>query len=64
MVGQTTPGALRYTDVPYVPTPQKLVDTMLAIAGVKQGDVLMDLAQGMAGLSHGGKAIRDTGDRN
>ena len=46
MVGQTTPGAVRYTDVPYVPTPQKLVDGMLSLAGVKHGDVLMDLGSG------------------
>ncbi len=44
IVGQT-PG-VRYTDVPYVPTPQNLVDAMLAIAGVKQGDVLIDLGSG------------------
>ena len=36
----------RYTDVPFVPTPQKLVDAMLAIADVKPGDVLIDLGSG------------------
>jgi precorrin-6B methylase 2 len=45
IVGQT-PVAVRYTDVPYVPTPQKLVDAMLAIADLKAGDVLIDLGSG------------------
>ena len=33
-------------DVPYVPTPQNVVDRMLVIAAVKQGDVLYDLGSG------------------
>ncbi len=32
--------------VPYVPTPQKVVDRMLALAGVKKGDVVYDLGSG------------------
>jgi precorrin-6B methylase 2 len=37
---------IRYTDIPYVPTPAKVVDAMLAIASVKPGDVLIDLGSG------------------
>src|SRR5205823_13288250 len=33
-------------DVPYVPTPQKVVDEMLKLAGVKEGDVVYDLGCG------------------
>ncbi|HYF17025.1 MAG TPA: methyltransferase domain-containing protein [Ramlibacter sp.] len=33
-------------DVPYVPTPQDVVDGMLDLAGVKKGDVLYDLGCG------------------
>ena len=33
-------------DVPYVPTPQNVVDRMLVIAAVKPGDVLYDLGSG------------------
>jgi precorrin-6B methylase 2 len=33
-------------DVPYVPTPQQVVDDMLELAGVKKGDVLYDLGSG------------------
>lgn len=40
---QTAPPAL---DVPYVPTPQPVVDAMLRLAGVKRGDVLYDLGSG------------------
>jgi ubiquinone/menaquinone biosynthesis C-methylase UbiE len=36
----------RVPDVPYVPTPQLVVDEMLALAGVKPGDVLYDLGSG------------------
>jgi precorrin-6B methylase 2 len=39
-------GQARYTDVPYVQTPQKIVDAMLDLAGVKQDDVLFDLGSG------------------
>ncbi|HEX3150243.1 MAG TPA: methyltransferase domain-containing protein [Gemmataceae bacterium] len=33
-------------DVPYVPTPQVMVDKMLEVAGVKEGDVVFDLGSG------------------
>ncbi len=33
-------------DVPYVPTPQPVVDEMLKLAGVKKGDILYDLGSG------------------
>ncbi len=33
-------------DVPYVPTPQEVVDAMLKLGAVKQGDVLYDLGCG------------------
>lgn len=40
---QSAPAAL---DVPYVPTPQPVVDAMLRLAKVKRGDVLYDLGSG------------------
>src|SRR5687768_18038512 len=36
----------RTPDVIFVPTPQQVVDEMLKIANVKQGDVLYDLGSG------------------
>ncbi|OJT27474.1 SAM-dependent methyltransferase [Archangium sp. Cb G35] len=36
----------RAPDVPYVPTPQPVVDAMLEVADVKPGDVLYDLGSG------------------
>jgi cyclopropane fatty-acyl-phospholipid synthase-like methyltransferase len=33
-------------DVPYVPTPQPVVEAMLRLAGVKEGDVVYDLGCG------------------
>jgi methylase of polypeptide subunit release factors len=36
----------RELDVPYVPTPQTVVDKMLEMAEVKPGDVLLDLGSG------------------
>ncbi len=36
----------RAPDVPYVPTPQGVVDGMLELAGVKPGDMLYDLGSG------------------
>ena len=37
---------LRTPDVPYVPTPPKVVDAMLKVAKVGKGDVLYDLGSG------------------
>lgn len=37
---------LREPDVVYVPTQQPVVDAMLAMAGVRKGDVLFDLGSG------------------
>lgn len=37
---------LRDPDVPYVPTPQNVVEAMLKLAEVKKGDVLYDLGSG------------------
>ena len=36
----------RELDVPYVPTPQVVVDKMLELAEIKPGDVLLDLGSG------------------
>jgi SAM-dependent methyltransferase len=36
----------RSPDVPYVPTPQNVVDAMLKLGEVKKGDVLFDLGSG------------------
>ena len=36
----------RHPDVPYLPTPQPVVDAILKLAGVKSGDVLYDLGSG------------------
>jgi ubiquinone/menaquinone biosynthesis C-methylase UbiE len=36
----------RSPDVPYVPTPQEVVDQMLKLGNVKKGDVLFDLGCG------------------
>jgi len=35
-----------HKDVPYVPTPPEVVETMLKLGGVKKGDVLYDLGCG------------------
>src|SRR5262245_35752697 len=40
------PAQVRIPDVIYVPTPPEVVDRMLRMAGVKQGDVLYDLGSG------------------
>lgn len=39
-------GELKDLDVPYVPTPQVVVDRMLDLAQVKSGDMLIDLGSG------------------
>ena len=47
-----TPQAVRAQDleskkiVPFVPTPQEVVDKMIELAGVKKGDVVYDLGSG------------------
>src|SRR6184192_4640149 len=49
--------------VPYVPTPQEVVERMLELAGVKKGDVVYDLGSGdgrivvTAAKKYGVKAI-------
>src|SRR5260370_39330784 len=35
-----------YSDLPYVPTPAKVVDAMLDLAGISAADVLVDLGSG------------------
>jgi Methyltransferase domain len=42
----TTTTAQRKPDVPYVPTPQPVVDAMLKLANVGENDVLYDLGSG------------------
>lgn len=42
----TSPTPERSLDVPYVPTPQEVVDEMLRIANVRQTDKLYDLGSG------------------
>jgi 2-polyprenyl-3-methyl-5-hydroxy-6-metoxy-1,4-benzoquinol methylase len=41
-----TPQQQRQPDVPYVPTPQPVVDAMLQMAQVKSNDILYDLGSG------------------
>ncbi|MGK6319887.1 SAM-dependent methyltransferase [Sphingomonas sp. DT-204] len=43
--GQTAPTS-RLPDVVFVPTPPEVVDAMLTMAGVRDGDVLYDLGSG------------------
>ena len=43
---QTTTTAPPSLDVPYVPTPQEVVDKMLELAQVRPGDYLVDLGSG------------------
>jgi len=45
-VGAQTTAPSKPLDVPYVPTKEPVVDRMLHMAGVKQGDVLYDLGCG------------------
>jgi tRNA G37 N-methylase Trm5 len=45
LLAQATAPA-RSPDVPYVPTPQNVVDAMLKLGEVKKGDVLFDLGSG------------------
>lgn len=43
---ETAPATAARLDVPYVPTPQEVVDRMLALARVSKNDVLIDLGCG------------------
>jgi SAM-dependent methyltransferase len=48
--------------VPFVPSPQEVVDKMIALAGVKKGDVVYDLGSGdgrivIAAAKKGAKAV-------
>lgn len=43
---ETKPAAPPKLDVPYVPTPQDVVDKMLEMAKIKEGDMLYDLGCG------------------
>ncbi|MFL6587149.1 MAG: SAM-dependent methyltransferase [Luteimonas sp.] len=43
---ESAPRPSREPDVIYVPTPEPVVDAMLNLAGVKEGDVLYDLGSG------------------
>ncbi|MDH5833756.1 SAM-dependent methyltransferase [Luteimonas kalidii] len=43
---EARPPGYRQPDVVYVPTPQPVVDAMLELAGVDEGDVLYDLGSG------------------
>ncbi|NJK35224.1 MAG: class I SAM-dependent methyltransferase [Oscillatoriales cyanobacterium SM2_2_1] len=45
-VAQATPTPPRSPDVPYVPTPDVVVERMLKLAGVKKGDIHYDLGSG------------------
>jgi len=44
-------GAVRASDVPYVPTPMKVVDAMLGLGGVGPDDYLIDLGSGDGRIS-------------
>jgi tRNA G37 N-methylase Trm5 len=46
VMAQATGQALRSPDVIFVPTPQNVVEAMLKMANVKQGDVVWDLGSG------------------
>jgi cyclopropane fatty-acyl-phospholipid synthase-like methyltransferase len=60
---QATPAPRPNLDVPYVPTPQEVVDRMLDMANVKQGDVVYDLGCGdgriviTAAQRHGARGV-------
>ena len=46
LAAQQAAAPMRSPDVPYVPTPQNVVDGMLKLGEVKKGDVLYDLGSG------------------
>ncbi len=58
-----SPASAPALDVPYVPTPQHVVDEMLRLGGVKKGDFLIDLGSGdgrivvSAARDHGARGI-------
>jgi multidrug efflux pump subunit AcrA (membrane-fusion protein) len=60
---ETQAGDLRSPDVIYVPTPQEVVDAMLAMANVTSKDVVYDLGSGdgripiTAGQKYGARAV-------
>jgi SAM-dependent methyltransferase len=60
---QATPAPRPTLDVPYVPTPQEVVDKMLEMANVKPGDVVYDLGCGdgriviTAAQRHGARGV-------
>jgi len=60
---QAAPATRPTLDVPYVPTPQEVVDKMLEMAKVKQGDVVYDLGCGdgriviTAAQRHGARGV-------
>src|SRR5919106_3651781 len=45
-VAQQAAAPKRSPDVPYVPTPQPVVEAMLKLGEVKKGDILYDLGSG------------------
>ena len=45
-IAQETATRSRTPDVPFVPTPQPVVEAMLKLADVKKGDILYDLGSG------------------
>lgn len=55
------PVPLLARDVPFVPTPEQVVDTMLRLAGVGPGDVVVDLGSGDGRIAV--SAARDFGAR-
>jgi len=58
-----SPASTPALDVPYVPTPQHVVDEMLRLGDVKKGDFLIDLGSGdgrivvSAARDHGARAL-------
>lgn len=46
LAGATIPAHAQRLDVPYVPTPQNVVDRMLDLAGVGKDDIVYDLGSG------------------
>jgi ubiquinone/menaquinone biosynthesis C-methylase UbiE len=63
LTAHASSGPVRQPDVPYVPTPQPVVDKMLEMAKVRAGDVLYDLGCGdgriviTAAREHGARGV-------